>query len=110
MKPENESMNEKRDPDRKESNPAFTLFWLLIGLAPIPILLAMVSARTSHPKWGEIVFLLCTACNLCGGIGCLAGIKNTALRIILGLFLAAFFFVLSWIVAIFQACSHSGGI
>ena len=103
-------MNDERDPNRKEHNPAFIFVWLLIGLAPIPILLAMVSSRTPQPAWAISIFLFCVACNLCGGIGCLAGIKNTALRIILGFFLAAFFFVLSWIIAIFQACSHSGGI
>jgi MFS family permease len=97
-------------PNEKEYNPAPAFLWLLVGLAPIPILLAMVSSRTPRPAWGMSVFFLCVACNLLGGLGCLRGIKNIAVRIILGLFLGAFFFVLSCVVAIFQACSHSGGI
>ena len=96
--------------EKGEFNPAFGFLWLLVGLAPIPILLVAVSSNPPHSNLGIALLIICPLCNLCGGIGCLGGIKNVAVRIILGLFLAAFFFCLSVLVALLQACSHSGGI
>jgi hypothetical protein len=100
----------KNKDDKNEHNPTAAFLWLLVGLAPIPLLLVFASANAPHPVLAASALIICLICNLCGGIGCLGGIKNAAVRIILGLFLAAFFFGLSVIVALFQACSHSGGI
>jgi hypothetical protein len=107
-------MNDEPNPNLKKHNPVFIFIWLLVGLAPIPMVLIMISAVKpgSAPAQSliPIALVVVPACNLLGGIGCLGGIKNVAVRIILGIFLAAFFFALTAIVAVFQACSHSGGL
>ena len=98
------------DQKQKERNPATTFVWLLVGLAPIPMALIIISAKPGAPAAQS--FLLCAmilapVCNLLGGIGCLGGIKNVAVRVILGILLSAFFFALTVVVAVFQACSNS---
>jgi hypothetical protein len=97
------------NPNEKEHNPAFAFLWLLVGLAPIPILLVFASSQ-KPPALAIIVLIVCALCNLCGALGCLGGIKNVAVRIILGIFLGIFLFLLSWLVALLEMCSHSGGI
>ena len=96
--------------NKGEHNPASAFLWLLVGLAPVPILLAVVSSRTPQPSLVIPLLIICPLCNLCGGIGCLGGIQNVAVRIILGLFLAVFFLGLSLFIAVFEACSHMGAI
>jgi hypothetical protein len=97
-------------PNQYQSDPAFAFLWLLVGLAPIPFLLAIISSKSGPTLLNPIVvFLVCALCNLVGGFGCVRSIKNGALRVILGLFLGAFFFVLSWGIAFFQACSGHVG-
>ena len=107
-------MSDEPNPNPKKHNPAFIFVWLLVGLAPIPMVLIMISAVKPGSAMSQSLFpialVLVPACNLVGGIGCLGGIKNIAVRIILGILLAAFFFALTAIVAIFQACSQSGPI
>jgi len=103
-------MNNEPDHDQTQSHPIAALIWLVVGLAPIPILLVTVTSNEIYPSgFGPIVLVVCALCNLVGGLGCLGAIKNTAVRIILGIFLAIIFFLLSWIIAIFQACSHHVG-
>jgi hypothetical protein len=97
-------------PNQHQSDPAFAFLWLLVGLAPIPILLVIISSKNAPRLLDPIaVFFVCTLCNLVGGFGCVRSVKNVALRVILGLFLGAIFFVLSWVIAIFQACSGHVG-
>ena len=97
-------------PNQYQSDPAFAFLWLLVGLAPIPFLLAIMSSKIGPTLLNPmVVFLLCAFCNLVGGFGCVRSVKNGALRLIFGLFLAAIFFVLSWIIAIFQASSGHVG-
>ncbi len=96
----------KIDANKSGYNPAHTFIWLLVGLVPIPILLAVASSRTPDRSLVIPLLVICPLCNLCGGIGCLGGIKNIAVRIILGISLGALFFLLTLAVAIFQACSH----
>jgi hypothetical protein len=96
-----------------QPNPASALVWLMVGLAPIPILLMFVSSNSSNAPnqtWAPVVLIVCGLCNLCGGLGCLGRIKNMGVRVVLGIFLGIFFFLLSWLIALFEACSHSGGI
>jgi hypothetical protein len=97
--------------EKRKNKPAHAFLWLLVALAPIPLLLIMASAAANGPvpALGPILILSLICC-LVGGIGCLRGIRNIAVRVILGIFLACFFFGLSVIVALFEACSHSGGI
>jgi len=97
-------------PVKVEYNPAYALAWLMVGLVPIPILLVFASSNPPNRSWGTAVFIICASCNLCGGLGCLGRLKIVGVRIILGLFLGLFFFLLSWLLAAFAACSHSGGI
>ena len=89
----------------KEYNPVPAFLWLLVGLAPIPVLLALISSQGRHDSWVAAILIGCALCNLLVGLGCLGGIKNVGVRVILGLFLAVFLFLLSWIVAVFHACS-----
>ena len=93
-----------------EYNPVPTFLWLLVGLAPIPMFLAVLSPRSSNPNLALFSFAFCVICSLLAGLGCLQGVKNIAVRIIFGILLGACFFVLSCVVAIFQACSHMGSI
>lgn len=102
-------MDTESDPKDKDSARAF--IWLMVGLAPILIFLVAFSA--SHPLRAVnplLIFGLCALCNLLGGLGCVRNLKDGGTRTFLGLFLAGCFFVLSWIVAVFQACSQSNGI
>jgi hypothetical protein len=94
--------------DSLRSSPEHAFLWLLVGLAPIPMLLMLLPADGSgSPAIHPVVLLLgCVACNLSGGIGCLSNLKNVAVRIILGFLLAGFFFLLALAVVLFQACSH----
>ena len=94
------------DPDPNKRNPAFAILWLLIGLAPIPILLSLMAFPSPRRSSFGYVFVFCTFCNLAGGFGCVAGIKDVGARIGLGILLAIFFFLLSWGIVLFQACSH----
>ena len=94
------------DGAKKKYDPTVAIFWLFVGIAPIPLVLILASSNPPNLALGPLLFIV-PICNLCGGIGCLGGIKNVATRIILGIFLAAFFFCLTVIVAVFQACSHS---
>ena len=95
---------------KKERNPMFAVMWLLIGLAPIPVMLIFASSNTPKSSLFPAILVIGAVCNLCGGLGCLAQIKNSGTRIILGIFLGIFFLLFSWLVAVFVACSHSGGI
>ena len=97
-------MSDETDPKKKENDAAVTFIWLIVGLAPTLILLAMVSAK--RPEGFVPVLFICAACNLLGGLGCTRRIKDGIVRVFLGLLLAGFFFILSWVVALFQACSH----
>lgn len=102
----------ENNPDQDSKGAMLAFFWLLVGLAPILIYLVVFAPDSPHPKWLNPMFLFvfCALCNLFGGFGCVREVKNEAARVLLGLFLGAFFFVLSWVVAVFQACSHMGGI
>jgi hypothetical protein len=94
-------------PDKKTHDRPLAILWLPVGLVPIPVLLVMFSLNSKPSSWAVVVVLVaCVACHLLGGFGCVGGIKNTAVRIILGIFLALFFFLLTAVVVLFQACSH----
>jgi len=71
-------------------------------------LLFVLSSNGSRPMWINPAYLLifCATLNLLGGFGCVRGVKDGGLRFIFGIFLSGFFFVLSWGIALFQACSH----
>jgi hypothetical protein len=86
-------------------NLGFDGLWIIVGLLPIPILLTLAGSNQPRPG-APIILILCTLCNLVGGIGCLGSMKNLALRTVLGVLLGGVFFVLSWGIALFQACSH----
>lgn len=93
------------DPQRPEApEPGNAIFWLLLGLAPIPILL--VTMQYPSRALGPVVVTGCAACNLIGALGCLRGIRELGARVFLALLLGGAFFVLSWIVVLYQACSH----
>jgi hypothetical protein len=83
----------------------FGALWVIVGLLPIPILLTLVASNQPRPSF-PIVLILCALCNLFGGIGCLRSMKEPVSRILLGIMLGGVFFVLSWGIVLFQACSH----
>src|SRR5580704_4352012 len=95
------------NPNPKNKSAAITLMWSAVGLAPIPILLLVVSVIGAS-QTSDVIFLLflCVTCNLLGGFGCARSVKNQAARIALGLFLAGCFFVVTVIVPIFVGFSH----
>jgi len=99
------------DPPKNEPDPGRRFLWLLVGLAPILIVLITLSSPGPHSSAaGAALLIICPLCNLLGAFGCLGGIKDPGVRIILGIFLAGFFFCLTAVVAVFQACSQSGSI
>jgi hypothetical protein len=88
-------------------NPLIAFLWLLVGLAPILILLVTTSlSAPPYHTWAGAIILVCVLCNLFGGIGCVRNVKDGALRLFLGIILAGFSFLLSLAVVVFQACSH----
>ena len=94
-------------PNSRGKRATITLIWLAVGLAPIPILLSLASASAHFQESaGLALFFLCIVCNLIGAFGCVRNVKDPLFRNTLGLFLAGCFFVLSVIVAVFEACSH----
>ena len=100
-------MDQKPEPPEKNDKSAFALLWLMVGLVPIAILLSFPSTNGGPPfTHPGLILILCGICNVVGGIGCVSGVKDPGTRLTLGLLLAGFFFVLSWGVALFQACSH----
>jgi hypothetical protein len=100
-------MSDETNPNPKEKNPIVAFVWLLVGLAPILILLITTSLYPPpYHNWAGVVILVCVLCNLLGGIGCVRSVKDGALRLFLGILLAGFFFLLSLAVVVFQACSH----
>jgi hypothetical protein len=100
-------MSDAPNQNPEEKDPIIAFLWLLVGLAPIVILLITTSLfPPPYHTWGGVVILICVLCNLLGGIGCVRNIKDGALRLVLGIFLAVFFFLLSLAVVVFQACSH----
>lgn len=100
-------MEDKSSPSGDDNGPLFVVIWLLVGLVPIPILLATIPPNGGSPSGNlAILFLFCTGCNLAGGIGCLWHFKKPVARIGLGILLGAFFFLLSWGIVLFEACSH----
>ncbi|HXI70424.1 MAG TPA: hypothetical protein VNN22_08730 [Verrucomicrobiae bacterium] len=94
------------NPNQEQKFP-FAFFWLIVGLIPIPVLLALGSPNGAHSSWAGATVLVCALCSLCGGMGCAGGIKNAGGRLIVGFLLASFFLFLSWVIAGFQAVSHS---
>ncbi len=85
------------------------LVYLVLGLIPIPILLLMAAMKTP-PSGGVVgtVVAVCGGCSLAGGIGCVGRVRNIGVRIGLGLLLGVVFMVLSWFVALLEACSKGG--
>jgi hypothetical protein len=99
-------MNNDLNPKGKSA--VITLIWLMVGLAPIPILLLLASASAQvQESVGLALFFLCVVFNLIGAFGCVRNVEGGASRIIFGLFLAAGFFVLSVVAAVFEACSNT---
>jgi hypothetical protein len=98
-------MDNEANPDPQGTAGVVALFWLLVGLAPVLVLLGFMSHQRPFPSWGVYIFLGCAVCNLLGGIGCLSSLKSGN-RVIFGVLLGGFFFVLSWGMVLFQACSH----
>jgi hypothetical protein len=96
-------MSDENNPEPGNKDPIVAIMWLLVGLVPIVILLAIVSSPSPHTSFG-VVLIGCAVCNVLGGFGCLRGVKNTGAWIVLGLFLSGFLFVLSWGIAFLQAC------
>ena len=87
----------------------YTILWLLVGLAPIPIFLIGMPLIIHMTTFPAILFGICALFSLAGGLGCVGGIQRPGVRVIVGLFLALFFLLLSWTVAAFQACSGFKG-
>lgn len=99
-------MDNPSDPNANRKGSVPGVVWLLVGLAPIPILLALGSAQPRPHRGAGYIIILCVFCNLAGGIGCLTGVKDGVVRAFAGLLLGGFFFLLTLGVALFQACSH----
>jgi FtsH-binding integral membrane protein len=99
--------NSPNNPNPKNKSAAITLIWLMVGLAPVPILVLVTSViGVSQGLDGIFLLFLCVTCNLLGGFGCARNLKNQAARIALGLFLAGCFFVATVIIPILVGFSH----
>ncbi len=77
--------------------------WLLLGLAPVPILMLYFSVKTGH-QWDPFILVLCALGSFSGAMGSVRGVRNAGTRAILGLFLAGFLILLSWAAAAPLGC------
>jgi hypothetical protein len=94
------------EPKEKSSGPT-PFGWFLIGLIPIPIWLLFVTGSGDPPsRMAAMTILVITiVCNLVGGIGCMENFSPYIIAlVILGIFIAAFLFALTMVVAVFVGC------
>ena len=101
-------MENETDPDHPPKDPLIAMIWLIVGLAPVAILLSIITPNGSPPSWVNPAYLIlfCGLLNLLGGFGSVRGIKDAGSRFATGLLVAFLLFAVSWGVAIFQACSR----
>lgn len=79
--------------------------WLIVAFVPGAISVPLLGARHLF-EWSPIaVLIIAAACCLCSAFGMLGGVKEQAVRIILGLLLAGAFFVLNMIIVVFVGCT-----
>lgn len=105
------------DEELKQSNqqgegkkPFLKLIWLLCAFIPSLVAIPCLGIK-NMPQWLGLSLLMVNAgCSLFAGIGLLSGIKDPAIRVILGVLLGGFFFVLNVIIVIFIGCSGMGRI
>lgn len=104
-----EQINLPPQPEGERGNPVATLFWLIVAF--IPGLVSLLLFETKNPsRWSlQALLFLAAACCLCSGFGVVARVKDVAVRILLGLILAAVFFALNVFVVIFVGCSGLRG-
>lgn len=98
-------MENEPAPGGDNQGDGMAFLWLLVGLAPILILLSVLKPGGFRPD-PLILFLVCTACNLLGGFGCVGKTKDPVSRVVFGMLLSFLFFVLCWGIVLLQACSH----
>lgn len=89
---------------------ASVIGWLIVAFVPSVISISFLSVK--YPSQWHVTALLFIAagCCLCSAFGMLSGIKEQAVRIVLGLFLAGGLFVLNVIIVVFVGCTNMGRI
>ena len=85
------------------------LVWLLCAFVPSLVGILSLEIKNAPQGLGILLLILNAGCSLCSGIGLLSGIKDQVLRVIFGVLLGGFFFVLNVFIVIFVGCSGMGG-
>ena len=100
--------NAPNEPNR--SGGALRILWLFCAFIPALIGIGPLDAQ-NLPDWvGPALLVFSGACCLVSAFGVLGGVKNMALRVIFGILLAVFFFILNAIIVVFVGCSGMGRI
>ena len=102
-------MNEEPNRPNETKEQLSPVVWLVCAFIPSLMAIACLSMRNS-PSWLGFWLVVANAgCSLAAGIGLLSGIKMQVVRIIIGMLLAGFFFVLNVFIVVFAGCSGMGG-
>lgn len=102
---ENQPNDEALAQAKEQPARGWGILWLMLAFVPSFLALLMGSAL---PGSGPILFWLGLVCCLVAGLGIVGEIKNIAVRILAGLFLAIVFFVLNVIIVVLIGCSTMG--
>jgi len=84
--------------------------WMIAAFVPSVIGIACLQIKNPGNGLFPILVMLNLALSVAASIGLVRGMKNTGSKILLGLFLSAFFFVLNVVIVVFVGCSGAGRI
>ena len=98
-----EETNQTPEPN-KADRAGQTVFWLLFAFVPGLVSIPLMRARSDVSM--SLFMVLAGACSLCSGFGVFRRVESQLTRILLGLFLAGFFFVVNVFIVILVGCSN----
>jgi len=84
------------------------ILWLLEAFIPSVVALGIMEKANASPYLGVALSILCVVCSVIAAVGLVRGMRSLAMQIILGIFLAGFFFIMNVVVVVFIGCSRSG--
>lgn len=88
------------------STPFPPFVWLIVAFVPGAVGLVTLLFNIDSPVFAFFLLIVAVVCCLSSGIGLLYKVKDRVTRIVLGVFLGGFFFVLNAIIVIFVGCSQ----
>ncbi|HWD93215.1 MAG TPA: hypothetical protein VG938_12800 [Verrucomicrobiae bacterium] len=106
-------MNEEPNPTpnpKRVNSAGVAVIWLVFAFVPSLVAAPFINGRYAAHFSGPAFLFFAAACCLCSGFGVLRGVKNQAVRVVLGLFLVGVFFILNVFIVILVGCSGTGRI